>query len=163
MTTRSLLVSAAALAVLAIGSSAATGSTEVAVKKQRIAIEGIFNLGTEKGTFKLIPLTPGPLKRDSGTFKGFGSFDPNVLVRNGQSVTLITGRDDLTGKNGTFSVSQRVELISAGGVYGANVGTWTFDRGTGVYEGLTGGGGFAGVLLPGSMLRFREEGFVRRG
>ena len=69
MTTRAILVAAVAVAVLATGSGVATGSADVAVKKQRIAIEGTFNSGAGAGKFKLIPLTPGPLKRDSGRFK----------------------------------------------------------------------------------------------
>ena len=165
MTTRSLVAAAVALGVLATGTGMATGSTDVAVKNQRIAIEGTFNSGAGTGTFKLIPLTPGPLKKDSGTFKSAFSGtpnDPTRRIRNGQSVEFVDGRDDHAGKNGTFSVTQRVEIVSAGGIYAVLTGTWTFERGTGVYKGLAGGGAFAAVMLPGDD-RFREEGFVRAG
>lgn len=165
MTTRSLLVAVVTLAVLVAGSGAATGSTDVAVKKQRIAIEGTFSSGLGTGKFKLIPLTPGPLKKDSGTFKvGFSGtpIDPTPQIRNGQSVTFVAGRDDHTGKNGTFSVTQRLEIVSAGGSYAVVTGTWTFERGTGVYEGLAGGGAVAAIVLPGDD-RFRHEGFLRGG
>ena len=69
----------------------------------------------------------------------------------------------MTGKNGTFSLSSNgVELVSAGGVYTVLTSSWNFDRGTGVYESIGGGGRFVAVILPGDD-RFRYEGYVRAG
>lgn len=170
MKTRSPLALAVVLAlILATGSSVATGASDTAVKKQRIAIEGTHNSGTQTGKFTLIPLTPGPLKRDSGRFKtvstGAPGNPPTPFIRNGQSVLQLTGgfSDQMTGKNGTFSLgSQGLELVSAGGVYAVLTGRWGLDRGTGAYAGAGGGGTFVMVSLPGDE-RFRYEGYVRAG
>jgi hypothetical protein len=162
-----LLMSAAALGALAMTTSAATGATGAPVKKQRIVIEGTFNIGTSKGTFKLIPLTPGPLKQDSGTFTGTGAFEPAV-IRNGQRVTPVIGSDRLTGKNGSFTVGQRLEIVAAGGPvaaggrYSVVTGTWSLSGGTGSYAGLAASGGYAAVAFPRvGNVRFSEEGIVR--
>ncbi len=128
--------------------------------KQRIAIQGTFNTTTGEGTFTVIPLTPGLLKRDSGTFSGDGDIKPTVVRKNGQSVTVIVGQDNLTGKHGTFTVSQQIESIQVGGNYWTDRGTWSFETGTGAYAGLRGGGVFAAAGLPKGLLRFREEGYV---
>jgi hypothetical protein len=166
MRVRPLGVTLLALTVLGAGSGVAGSSTNVAVKKQRIAIEGVFDVGTGTGTWKLIPLTPGPLGKDSGTFRAVSSglpIDPTVLVKNGQTIELVSGGDQMTGKRGTLSISQRLQLFPAGGSYKALTGTWVLNGGTGVYERLSGGGGFAAVLLPSGKSRLREEGFVRAG
>lgn len=161
-----LLMSAAAIGALTTVSNAA-GSTEAPAKKQRIAITATYSPGTEMGTFTLTPLTPGPLKQDSGTFVGSGDIKP-TKVRNGQSVTVIVGSDQHTGKNGTFTVFQRIELVAAGGPvgrgklgYSVATGTWSISGGTGAYAGLAGGGGRGDVIWPGlSKVRFSEEGIV---
>ena len=166
MKQRSSLAVAVSLTLFAAGSSIATGAHEVAVKKQRIAIEGTFS--SAGGAFKLIPLTPGPLKKDSGrfttTFTGAPSNPPPPIVRNGQTVYQGgSATDQMTGKHGTLRVSAaHIEGVSAGGAYAIYTGTSTFGRGTGVYAGLGGGGTFVAVILPGQD-RFRYEGWVRAG
>ena len=138
------------------------------MNKQRIAIEGVFNGTTAKGTFKLVPLTPGPLKADSGTFVGMGRVEPET-IRNGQRVTVWTGSDSYTGKNGSFTTTQRLEQVTVGGPlaggarYRIQTGTWTFVGGTGAYEGVTGQGAYANIIFPryGNNGRFSEEGIVR--
>ena len=156
-------------ALLTLGVAAIAGATLVAVPtgsaapaKQRVAIEISLNLSTGKGTFKVIPLTPGPLKRDSGTFVGGGDFKPAVIRKNGQRMTLIIGEDNHVGKNGTFRLTQRVESVDAGRGWTADTGTWSFAKGTGAYAGVTGGGGFAAAGPPTGILVAREEGYVSK-
>ena len=140
------------------------------MKKQRIAIEGVYSQGSGTGTFKLVPKTPGPLTADSGKFVGSGDIHP-LVIRNGQSVEVISGSDVMTGKNGTLTVTQQLEMVVAGGPlaggarYRVITGTWSLSGGTGAYKGLTGQGAYAAVALPryGNNVRFSEEGIVQAG
>ena len=149
-----------ALAVVALSTvviaSAASGGPSA--KKQRVAVEGRLVLATNKGTWTLTPLSPGPLKKDSGTMVGGGTLLPPV-VRNGQKVTVIIGKDVHTGKRGNFVLTQRVKSVLAGRGDTADTGTWKFQTGTGAYRGVTGGGGFAAVCCAKTgILYAREEG-----
>lgn len=128
--------------------------------KQRISILG--KLGTGSGpTFQLIPLTKGPLKRDSGTFLANGQINGPV-ISNGQRVKTILGYDDLTGYQGTFKMSQSVESVAIGGGYTVDTGTWSLQGLTGAYAGLTGEGRFAAVGFPSGKLLSRQEGWVTK-
>jgi hypothetical protein len=162
------IMGAAMLGVVATVSSAATDATSAPVNKQRVAVEGVYSVVTGKGTFKLIPLTPGPLKADSGTLLGSGVVKPKI-IRNGQGVTVIAGSDSYAGKNGSFTMIERLEEVTVGGPlaggarYRILTGTWTFVGGTGAYEDVTGQGAYASVTLPryGNNGRFSAEGIVR--
>ena len=162
------IIGAAILGVVASVSSAATDSTSAPVNKQRIAVEGVLSTGTCKGTFKLVPLTPGPLKADSGTFVAQGE-SKGEIIRNGQRVAVFTSSDSHTGKNGSFTMTQRLEGVTVGGPlaggarYRILTGTWTLVGGTGAYEGVTGQGAYAAIIFPryGNNGRFSEEGIVR--
>jgi hypothetical protein len=155
---------------LVLGTVALAGTTVATVAarspasaKQRVAFEIRLNLATGKGTFTLLPLTAGPLKRDSGTLVGGGDIKPAVIRENGQRMTLIVGHDNHVGKHGTFQLAQRVESVNAGRGWSADTGTWSFVKGTGAYAGLSGGGGFASVGPPTGILFAREEGYVSKG
>lgn len=131
--------------------------------KQRIAIDGKFNINNESGTFKIIPLSAGALKADAGKFTGTGNIGSPVVRKNGQEVTTITGTDAYTGAKGTLNVAQRLDSAAAGRGYGVVTGTWVVVSSTGVYEGYTGGGTFSAVELPsGAALLFREEGYISK-
>ena len=93
-------VSALAVVALATAVVAAAASGGPSVQKQRVAVEGRLVLATNKGTWTLTPLSPGPLKKDSGTIVGAGKLLPPV-IRNGQKVTVIIGKDVHTGKRGS--------------------------------------------------------------
>ena len=151
-----------ALVIAAVGLAAAASgaSGHVAATKQRIAIEGKLVLATNKGSWTLLPLSPGPLKKDSGTLVGVGIFKP-AIMRNGQKVTVIIGTDVMTGKSGKIVIKQRVESVQAGRGSLADTGTFTFHGKTGAYKGVTGGGGFA-VARPANspILYSRQEGMV---
>ena len=155
-------VAIAAVAVTLVGVTlVAVASGGAAASKQRVAIDGKFILGSETGTFKLISLSGGALKADSGAFTGSGNLSQPVVRKNGQEVTLISGTDTYTGKNGTLIVAQRVEGVAAGRGYSIDTGTWKVVSGTGAYAGYTGGGTFAAAATPSNLaLFFREEGYL---
>jgi hypothetical protein len=168
------VLSAATLCAITTATSAATASTRAPVKKQRVVIEGLFNIGSGTGTFKLVPMTAGPLKADSGTFadvQASGGGLPPPVIRNGQSVTVIKGSDAHTGKRGRFTVSERLALVGAGpgladgSRYGVVTGSWSLTGNSGVYDGVVGGGAYAAVVIPktGKNVRFSEEGIVTAG
>lgn len=149
------LISAVTIASVASGGPSAT--------KQRIAIDGRLVLAANKGTWTLIPLTSGPLKKDSGTINGGGVLKPPVISKNGQRVIVVIGKDVHTGKSGTFVVTQRVETVDAGHGWSAGHGTFTFKSGTGAYAGVTGGGAFiAASSPPGNVLYSRQEGYITK-
>ena len=162
------IMGAAMLGVVATVSSAATDATSAPVNKQRVAVEGVYSVVTGKGTFKLVPLTPGPLKADSGTLLGSGVVKPKI-IRNGQGVTVIAGSDSYAGKNGSFTMIERLEEVTVGGPlaggarYRIVTGTWRLAGGTGAYENVTGQGAYASISFPrhGNNGRFSAEGIVR--
>jgi hypothetical protein len=149
------LAAMTAAGLLTIG----TASSAPVAKKQRISLVGTFSTLTGTGTWRLVPLTPGPLEADSGTLTGSGSTGPTTF-RNGQRVVVITGGDTMTGKRGAFAVTQSVESTNVGRRYSADIGTWSLRGGTGAYEGLTGKGRFAAVGLPNGTLLVNQEGWV---
>src|SRR3954454_5341468 len=107
---------------------------------------GTFDTNTGAGTWRLVPLTKGPLKADSGTISGSGKIVGRSL-RNGQRVTLIEGGDTLLGKRGSFGISQNVTSTEVAPGISADIGTWRFHAGIGAYERVSGGGRFAAVAL----------------
>ena len=151
------LAAAISIAIPAVEASFAT--TQPTTVKQRISLVGTFSTLTGSGTWRLIPLTPGPLERDSGSLTGSGSAGRTIL-RNGQRVTIITGGDTLTGKRGLLAVSQRVESTDVGRRYSADVGTWRLKGQLGAYKGVTGTGRFAAVGLPNGTIIVNQEGWV---
>lgn len=157
--TGTLLLIATALAALTVVATAATSGTDA--QRQRIAIEGVFNTLTGRGTFRIVQLSPGELKADSGSFTGTGNISRSV-IRNGQTHTPITGADSYTGKLGTLIVSQEITSVSAGNSFSSDRGSWSIDGGTGAYEGYKGGGGFAAVGTTKNRVFFRQEGYVSK-
>ncbi|MGZ8694535.1 MAG: hypothetical protein ACXWYS_03765 [Gaiellaceae bacterium] len=153
---------AAIASLLVVGSLAAAAPGGHTASRQRIAIDGTFNTATGKSTWRLIPLTTGALKGDSGTGVGTGKAKPARIQPSGQSMIAISGGDALTGRRGTIELVERVTSFKAGSRYTADVGTWSFAGRTGAYAGYTGGGGFGAVYLPSGLLKFRMEGYVAR-
>ena len=154
-----------AISALIAGISAATivaaSAGGSSVTKQRIALEGTVRLATGKGTFTLIPLTPGSLKRDSGPLTGRAGVKP-LVKENGQRVNLINATNTYFGKNGTFGDRQRIESVPVHGFWVVH-GSWRFEAGTGTYVGVSGGGGFAAVgPISSGVLYLREEGYITK-
>ena len=140
--------------VVAIGASASP------VAKQRIAIEEkttVSFAGT--GTFRLIPLTPGPLRADSGSFTFFGGFR-GITIRGGQEVKTYAGLDTLDGKRGTLRVKATSTSTDSGFGYDGGGSTWSFVEGTGSYASLKGGGRGTIVSTPSGTVLSRYEGYV---
>ena len=157
--TRIGLLSALAGVLAATVVSVASGGPSD--QRQRIAIEGKFNVLTGKSTWKLMPLSKGVLTADAGRGTGTGAPKPAVL-RNGQSVTTLVGADTLTSKRGTIDLRENVRSHPAGLSYSADTGTWSFSGRAGDYAGYTGGGGFAAVGTPKGIVIFRMEGYVSK-
>ena len=154
---RAIALAIAACVFVTVASVASGGPSAT---KQRIAIEGKLVLATNKGRWTLIPLSAGPLERDSGTLVGGGVIKPPI-IRNGQRVTVVIGKDAHSGKNGNFIATQVVESVTAGRGAAAARGTWKFHGKTGVYKGVTGGGGFGSASPANSSILYsRQEGTV---
>jgi hypothetical protein len=155
--TAAFLIAVAAATLVAIGSAGRT------VTAQRIAIEEKFNPLTRTGTWRVVPLTPGAIVRESGKLTFPPGFQDGAM-RNRGTVALIDGPQRLTGKSGTFVLSQDGEHADVwmGGGYGSEAGSWKLTGGTGRYAGFTGGGRFAGVALLNGTVVVRQEGYVSR-
>jgi hypothetical protein len=139
------------------------GAAHPNVTRQRIAIEERFDSVTHTGAWRVIPLTSGPITRDSGKLTLSGHVAGSAM-RNGAKVTLIVGRHNLAGKHGTFTVSHRVESadVQLGTGYSADIGTWKLTAGTAAFAGFKGGGRFAAVGLPSGVIFAHQEGWVTR-
>jgi hypothetical protein len=128
--------------------------------RQRVAIEERWKDGAPQGTFRLIPLSPGPVHADSGTFT-FPSAPSTVTIRNGQTVTRFRGTDTLKGKRGTLTIVNVQAFTDAGDDYQAGAGTWSIDDSTGSYWSLEGDGRGTTVATPNGVVLTRYEGYVR--
>jgi hypothetical protein len=128
--------------------------------KQRIAIEekATVEFGGS-GTFKLIPLTGGPVKADAGTLTFTGAFR-GIRIQGGQEVKTYAGVDTLKGKHGTLRIKATNTKTDSGFGYSGGVSTWSIAEGTGAYGGLTGGGRGTVVGTPSLTVIGRYEGYV---
>jgi hypothetical protein len=150
------------LVVASIGLTSVAAASSVATK-QRVAI----NTNVLDGEFVLLPLRPGALKRDSGSFSGnWRSAPTRKLLRNGQDVMTVTNTWNLEGKRGTLTLRERLEWFGVGSDGngdgsddGVAVGTWKIVAASGAYAGTSGSGGSAHAGL-GRPWNARFEGFL---
>ena len=157
---RQAAAGSAVLGALAlVSASAPVGQARALAQKQRIAIEERITLDAQSGTFRLIPLTAGPLKPDSGTFTYTARQLPAV-IRNGQRTARYEGTDALTGKRGTLRIPNTTAVSDAGGGYSIGIGTWSLRRGTSTYAGVGGSGRVAVAGTPSGLIITRYEGYV---
>jgi hypothetical protein len=144
-------------AVLALAAAGATFAAVAAggpvAAKQRVAIQ------ENRGTFVLSPLTPGAIKRDTGT-ASFCCWTERHIVRDGQAIDINDPQVTLTLKRGTLVVRSTVGFIDIPGGWSVFTGTWQVTRGTGDYAGLAGGGRRAGVTLPNGNVTSQFDGFL---
>jgi hypothetical protein len=147
--------------VAASSGSASVRGAEVTTAKQKIAIEEKSAAGSKISTFKLIPLTAGPLAADSGTFTSSAKLQRTV-VRNGKKVYFYSGVDNLKGKHGTIRISSLSAITTAPGGYYVGVGTWKVRAGTGAYTGVSGGGSAKAVAAPSGSASGRYTGYVTK-
>jgi hypothetical protein len=150
MRTKLTAIAALAVAAVTLTAVASAGSTTA---KQRVAIQ-------VKGGFVLTPLTAGPIKPDSGT-ASFCCWTQRPIIRNGQSIDINNPQMTLTGKHGTLVTRNVIGWTDVPDGYSLFTGTWRIIRATGVYAGLTGGGGAAGVSgFPDGTTKATFEGFL---
>jgi hypothetical protein len=142
--TRTRLVIAIAGLLTALGAivavmliSPAEPSSEPARQRVAIVTQGVQS-DPGSGTFELIPVRAGALKRDSGTERA--TFDKRIVMREGQTVTITHGVETLEGKRGSLKAHFRIEWVDAGNGYQVATGTWEAMRGTGQHALIAGGG-----------------------
>src|SRR5262245_15428339 len=152
------LMLAIAMASVAAAMVASAGSAAGA-RRQRVAIEERAVSGKPTGTFKLLPLAPGPLKADSGTFTFSAKEKPAVEV-DGQRVTTYTTTDVLKGKRGTMVIRSVTSSTNSGAGYLVGTGPWTATRGAKSYAKVSGGGVGSGVVTPRGVIYTRYEGYL---
>ena len=147
------LIAVAAFAAAAVPLAAVAAAAPVAAK-QRVAIQ-------EKGqaSFVLMPLTPGAIKRDTGT-ASFCCWTERHTMRDGQAVDINDPEMTLTLKRGTLVIRNRIGFVDIPDGWSVFTGTWKVIRGTGDYAGLSGGGRRAGVMLPNGNVTSQFEGFL---
>ena len=154
-TTLLLVIALASVAVAMV----ATAGSAAGARRQQIAIEERGVSGKRRGTFRLLPLAPGPLKADSGTFTFSLKEEPAEEV-DGQRVTTYTATDVLKGKRGTLTLRSVTSSTNSGAGYRVGSGPWTAMRGTKAYAKASGGGAGSGVVPPRGIIYSRYEGYV---
>jgi hypothetical protein len=148
----------AALVVLAVA-AAARSETGADAARQRVSI--VTNeSGTSAGEFSF--RASGSLRSDDGKFIWTGTEKPRT-VRDGQTIAVYVITDTFTGRRGTLTIRERVEVVDAGNGYIVGTGSWSFARGTGAYAGAVGRGRLASVRTPSGRTSARFEGFLRAG
>ena len=149
---RTKLTAIAAVAVAAVTVAAVAAAGPVAAK-QRVVIQQ-----NEKG-FVLTPLTPGVIKRDTGT-TAFCCWTERHTMQDGQEVDINNPQMTLTGKRGTLVARNQIGWIDVPDGVAVFTGTWKVISGTGAYAGLAGGGRGAGVDLANGHTKAQFEGFL---
>ena len=154
----SKILTAAAAVVAATATLVTVAAAEPVAAKQRIAIQ----MKGQNHSFVLTPLTPGTIKRDSGTASFYG-YTARHITRDGQAIEINNPKIALTGKHGTLVIQAQLEWIDiANGWAVANL-TWkVIAGGTGDYADTSGSGRAAGVTPPHTKLLARFDGFLRQ-
>ena len=138
---------AIACALLGIVAFALAGSTAAApTKSMTVSIESRVRGSTQgtghKGTFKLVSniLDTGTVSTTVDNFR--------AGKRDGQPYELIQTTDTYTSKRGTLVRTRDSIGVAAGYDHSVITGTWVVVGGTGIYEGASGRGRAATVVLP---------------
>jgi hypothetical protein len=151
-------LTALAVAAMILPSVVSAGSVG---KGQRIMLVQKHRSGSPNGTFVFHALTSGPLDLDSGRYTLAAAEEPFV-IRNGQGIAIYITIATLTGKRGTLVIRSRAEFVGAGNGSTVGTGAWSLLRGTGAYDGATGGGRVAVVVAtPRGFTSSQYEGFLR--
>ena len=137
--------------------SVATAHQSASKQRVAITVKGVSD-GSLSGKFVFVPLQAGVLKSDSGPEQGVVAKQRSVM-RDGQSVNVATWVTTAKGKHGTFVIRARIDGVDAGTGFRVGTGAWTFVRGTGQYDGVTGGGRLANGERA-SVWSERREGFL---
>jgi len=129
-----ILVAAALCVAGAALAGVATARPSATPKQQRIAIA----MDKAPG-FVLTPLTPGPIRRDSGTWTACCWTDRSV-THDGQSAAVDDPTLTFKGKRGTFTWHAKVTFVNLDNDYTVATAVWKITNGTGVYAHLVGHG-----------------------
>jgi len=129
-----ILVAAALCVAGAALAGVATARPSATPKQQRIAIA----MDKAPG-FVLTPLTPGPIRRESGTWTACCWTDRSV-THDGQSATVDDPTLTFKGKRGTFTWHAKVTFIDLDNDYTVATAVWKIVKGTGAYAHLEGHG-----------------------
>lgn len=153
-----VLVVAAAGGLAALLAGGATAGS--AAKQQRIAIV----LGGNADTFRLTPLTSGPVHSDSGTI-AVCCFTNHDVTRDGQSAEIDNPTLTFKGKHGTFSWHSRIAFVDINNDYTVATAVWKITRGTGAYARLEGHGrqAFVQKTAQSQNVADKAEGIVTMG
>ena len=131
----------AAAALVVVATVLAGGATaDSAVMQQRIAIA----FHPKSGTFVLAPLTSGPIRRDSGTYRAC-CWTRRVLTRDGQSMEIDNPTVAFRGTRGTFTWDEILTYVDSDNDYTVATAVWTITSGSGAYARLEGHGREAAV------------------
>jgi hypothetical protein len=148
-----------ALVVLAVAATAKSAS-EAEAARQRVSIQAKEREGASAGRFSF--WASGSLGLDTGKVTWTASERPRI-VRDGQRIEVWSVVDTFTGRRGTFTIRERVEVVDAANGYLVGTGSWSFVRGTGSYAGASGRGRVATVRTPSGVGSTRFEGFLQSG
>jgi hypothetical protein len=158
MTMRRKLTEIALVAVTAIVLTAATAAAPVTAKeratRQRIAIQSKAD-----GSFVLVPLTSGSMRRDTGS-AAFCCWTETHVTRDGQAIDIDDPQMTLTSTRGKLIVRNPIGFVDIPGGWAVFTGTWKIVRGTGDYAGISGGGRAAGIMLADGSAKSTFEGFI---
>ena len=133
------------VALVAAVTLTAVAAAHPEAKKQRIAFTTQASHTTTVSPFVLTPLEAGAIKADSGKMIASSVSADREVIREGQSVSIMSAPATLKGKLGTLVVRFRSEWVDAGNGYSVAIDSWKVVRGTGQYAGVTGGGRGASV------------------
>jgi hypothetical protein len=150
---RTKLTAIAAFAAIA-ATLAAVAAAGPQAAKQRVEIQV-----KDGAPFVLTPLTPGPIRPDTGTAT-FCCWTMRSTMRDGQAIDIGNPRWTLTGKLGTIVGRNQIGFVDIPDGLAVFTGTWKVIRGTGVYAGLSGGGRVAGVQFANGTAKAQFEGFL---
>jgi len=113
-------------------------------------------------TFVLVPLTSGPIRRDSGTYSSC-CWTQRFYTRDGQSIEIDDPTVTMKGKRGTFIWHERLTFVDINNGYDVATGSWTIVRGTGAYTHLHGHGREAAVDKNNVEVAVQDQGLVSLG
>jgi len=151
------IVAAVATTAALLAGGATARST---IKQQRVAIV----LNDASSTFTLTPLTPGPVKQDSGVFTACCWINRDIA---GDRLAVSLGNPELTfkGNRGTFSWRGQLTFVDLESDYTVATAHWKILRGTGAYAHLAGHGrqAFVETASEGDILANKAEGLVDLG
>jgi hypothetical protein len=147
-------LTAIALTVVMAAALAAVAAAAPVAAKQRVELQIRGN-----GSFVLVPITSGAIKRDTGA-ASFCCWTERHVTRDGITSDVDDPHVTLFGKRGLLKLHNRIEFFDILDGWTVITGTWNVVGGTGAYAGITGGGRGAGVILASNNEKSLYRGFL---